>query len=134
LPCSWPAASTTYPISPGISSPPNDIPKDEYEIPDKDSGKWIKTNPEKHKEQSTARNKELIERFVPLVKMAKGWNRANGKPVKPSFLIEVMAQGLVDPPFGNSPMKSAICLRRWKRTLGEIGQIRQGSGRRFQTR
>ena len=77
--------------------------KDEYEIPDKDTGKWTKTNPETHKEQSTAKNKELSERFVPLVKMAKGWNRANGKPIKPSFLVEVMAQGLVDPPFSNYP-------------------------------
>lgn len=77
--------------------------KDEYEIPDKDSGKWIKTNPELHKQQSTAKNKELSERFVPLVKMAKGWNRANGKPIKPSFLVEVMAQGLVDPPFSAYP-------------------------------
>lgn len=77
--------------------------KDEYEIPDKESGKWIKTNPEVHRQQSTARNKELSERFVPLVKMAKGWNRANGKPIKPSFLVEVMAQGLVDPPFSNYP-------------------------------
>lgn len=77
--------------------------KDEYEIPDKDSGKWIKTNPETHKQQSTAKNKELNERFVPLVKMAKGWNRANDKPIKPSFLVEVMAQGLVDPPFSTYP-------------------------------
>lgn len=77
--------------------------KDEYEIPDKDTGKWIKTNPETHKAQSTAKNKALSERFVPLVKMAKGWNRANGKPIKPSFLVEVMAQGLVDPPFSNFP-------------------------------
>ena len=77
--------------------------KDEYEIPDKNSGKWIKTNPETHKQQSTAKNKELNERFVPLVKMAKGWNRANGKPITPSFLVEVMAQGLVDPPFSSYP-------------------------------
>jgi hypothetical protein len=31
--------------------------------------------------------------------MAKGWNRANGKPVKPSFLIEVMAEELAEAPF-----------------------------------
>lgn len=61
------------------------------------------TNPEEHKAQSTAKNKELSERFVPLVKMTKGWNRASGKTIKPSFLVEVMAQGLVDPPFSNYP-------------------------------
>jgi hypothetical protein len=27
------------------------------------------------------------------------WNRANGKPIKPSFLVEVMAEGLVEAPF-----------------------------------
>jgi hypothetical protein len=75
----------------------------EYEIPDKVTGKWIKTNPETHKAQATAKNKELGGRWVPLVKMAKGWNRANGKPIKPSFLIEVMAEALVEPPFSIYP-------------------------------
>jgi len=75
----------------------------EYEIPDKITGKWIKTNPETHKAQATAKNKELAGRWVPLVKMAKGWNRANGKPIKPSFLIEVMAEDLVEFPFSNYP-------------------------------
>src|SRR5260370_5651925 len=72
---------------------------DEYEIPDNVTGTWIKTNPEKHKEQATAKNKEMAGSWVPLVKMIKGWNRANGKPIKPSFLIEVMAEGLVEAPF-----------------------------------
>jgi hypothetical protein len=75
----------------------------EFEIPDKVTGKWIKTNPETHKAQATAKNKELGERWVPLVKMAKGWNRANGKPIKPSFLIEIMAEDLVESPFSNYP-------------------------------
>src|SRR6266508_1188274 len=38
----------------------------DYEIPDKVTGTWIKTNPEKHKDQATAKNKELDERWVPL--------------------------------------------------------------------
>jgi len=74
-----------------------------YEIPDKVTGAWIKTNPEKHKEQATAKNKELDGRWVPLVKMAKGWNRANEKPIKPSFLIEVMAEELIEAPFSTYP-------------------------------
>jgi Second Messenger Oligonucleotide or Dinucleotide Synthetase domain len=74
-----------------------------YEIPDKVTRTWIKTNPEKHKEQATAKNKELEGRWVPLVKMAKGWNRANGRPIKPSFLIEVMAEELVEAPFSTYP-------------------------------
>ena len=32
--------------------------------------------------------------------MAKSWNRAKGKPVKPSFLLEVMALEILRPPFG----------------------------------
>jgi Second Messenger Oligonucleotide or Dinucleotide Synthetase domain len=70
-----------------------------YEIPDKITGTWIKTNPHKHKEQATAKNKALDGCWVPLVKMVRGWNRASGRPIKPSFLIEVMAQELVEPPF-----------------------------------
>ena len=83
--------------------PALDSGNNEYEIPDKETGTWIKTNPETHQEQSTAKNKELGGRWVPLVKMAKGWNRANGKPIKPSFLIEVMAEDLVEAPFSNYP-------------------------------
>jgi hypothetical protein len=32
--------------------------------------------------------------------MMKAWNRQNDKPIKPSFLIEVMALELLHPPFG----------------------------------
>jgi hypothetical protein len=75
----------------------------DYEIADKVTGTWIKTNPDKHREQATAKNRELDGRWVPLVKMAKGWNRANGTPIKPSFLIEVMAEELVEAPFSTYP-------------------------------
>lgn len=75
----------------------------EYEIPDKITGTWIKTNPETHREQATAKNKQLDGHWVPLVKMVKAWNRANEKTIKPSFLIEVMAEELVEPPFSNYP-------------------------------
>jgi hypothetical protein len=83
--------------------PAFDAGKEVYEIPDKITGKWIKTNPKKHMEQATEKNDELDGRWVPLVKMAKGWNRANGKPIKPSFLVEVMAEGLVEAPFSTYP-------------------------------
>jgi hypothetical protein len=79
------------------------IEDDNYEIPDKVTGTWIKTNPKIHQQQATAKNKELDGRWVPLVKMVKGWNRANGQPIKPSFLVEVMAEGLVEAPFSNYP-------------------------------
>lgn len=74
-----------------------------YEIPDRNLGKWIKTNPDRHAEQSTAKNKALGGKWVPLVKMLKRWNRSADKPISPSFLIEVMAHDLVEPPFANYP-------------------------------
>jgi hypothetical protein len=73
---------------------------DEFEIPDTMTGTWIATNPKRHHEMSTEKNRECDGKFVPFVKMVKGINRELGDPVTPSFLIEVMAQGLVKEPFG----------------------------------
>jgi len=73
---------------------------DEFEIPDTRTGAWIATNPKRHHEMSTEKNKECDGKFVPFVKMAKAINRELGDPVTPSFLIEVMAQDLVQEPFG----------------------------------
>jgi predicted nucleotidyltransferase len=67
---------------------------DDYEIPDNDSGKWIKTNPEIHAEKATAAHQKFSGEWKGLVRMAKYWNnnaRHGEKPVKPSFLLEVMA-------------------------------------------
>ena len=74
-----------------------------YEIADGHLGRWIKSNPEVHATESTAKNKSLDCKWVPLVKMLKAWNRQAGKPIEPSFLVEVMAQGLVDGPFSSYP-------------------------------
>lgn len=100
----------------------------DYEIPDKVTGTWIKTNPEKHKEQATAKNKELDGHWVPLVKMAKGWNRANGKPVKPSFLIEVMAEGLVEAPFSTFPDEIRNLFAAMEANVGRIWPDPAGLG------
>jgi hypothetical protein len=75
----------------------------DYEIPDKDKGQWIKTNPETHKKKATDKNAQLDDKWKPLVKMVKAWNRHNGKPIKPSFLVEVMALELVQPTFSDYP-------------------------------
>jgi len=92
---------------------------DEYEIPDKITGTWIKTNPKKHKEQATAKNEEMSGRWVPLVKMMKAWNRANGRPIKPSFLIEVMDEELVEPPFSTYPDEVRSCLAAMEASIGD---------------
>lgn len=65
-----------------------------YEIPDGDTGKWIKTNPEIHAEKATQAHKAYGNEWKGLVRMAKYWNnhtKHGEKPIKPSFLIEVMA-------------------------------------------
>ena len=74
-----------------------------YEIPDRDLGIWIKTDPGLHKTEATSKNKELGGKWVPLVKMLKRWNRSAQSPIKPSFLIEVMALELTDAPFTTYP-------------------------------
>jgi predicted nucleotidyltransferase len=71
-----------------------------YEIPDAERGVWIATEPKVHHEQSTAKNEKCDGKYVPLVKMIKGVNREAGDPIEPSFLLEVMAQDIVRPPFG----------------------------------
>lgn len=67
---------------------------DNYEIPDNDTGKWIKTNPETHADKATAKHQAYSNEWKGLVRMVKYWNnhpRHGEKPVKPSFLLEVMA-------------------------------------------
>ncbi|ESY07318.1 CBASS oligonucleotide cyclase [Mesorhizobium sp. RSR565B] len=67
---------------------------DNYEIPDTHTGKWIKTNPKIHAEKATAAHQAFSNEWKGLVRMVKYWNnntRHREKPIKPSFLIEVMA-------------------------------------------
>ena len=67
---------------------------DDYEIPDNDLGKWIKTNPKIHADKATAAHQAYSNEWKGLVRMVKYWNnnpKHGEKPVKPSFLIEVMA-------------------------------------------
>lgn len=72
-----------------------------YEIPDTITGGWIKTNPEIHKEKGVKANEAFSKEWKPLVKMIKKWNQVVGKPVKPSFLLEVMALQILVPPYSN---------------------------------
>jgi hypothetical protein len=74
-----------------------------YEIPDTRTGDWISTDPRIHHEMTTAKNVLCDGKFVPFVKMIKGLNRHLDEPVKTSFLLEVMAQGIVIEPFGEYP-------------------------------
>jgi Second Messenger Oligonucleotide or Dinucleotide Synthetase domain len=81
-----------------------------YLIPNPSAGDWIATNPKRHHELSIAKNEDCGGKFVPFVKMIKGINRELGEPVSPSFLLEVMAQSLVKPPFGRYQDELALFL------------------------
>jgi hypothetical protein len=73
----------------------------DYEIPDTaTSSGWTETNPEVHYDMAVAAQKKYDGAWKGIVRMTKKWNAFHGKPVKPSFLIEVMAHQLLHPPFG----------------------------------
>jgi len=99
-----------------------------YEIPDKITGNWIKTNPAKHREQATAKNAALDGYWVPLVKMAKGWNRASKMPIKPSFLVEVMAEELVEAPFSTYANEVRNFLAAMEANIGRVWPDPAGLG------
>ncbi len=67
---------------------------DDFEIPDDELGKWIETNPKIHADKAVAAHQAYSCEWKGLVRMTKYWNnnpKHGEKPVKPSFLIEVMA-------------------------------------------
>lgn len=71
-----------------------------YEIPDATSGKWIKTNPKIHEQKAIDAHEAYAREWKGLVRMMKYWNNHRNRPIKPSFLIEVMALECLAPPFG----------------------------------
>lgn len=73
---------------------------DDYEIPDAAEGTWVKTNPETHAAKAVDAQRAYNSEWKGLVRMMKYWNNHNGKPIKPSFLIEVMALRCLHGGFG----------------------------------
>ncbi len=72
-----------------------------YEIPDTaTSSGWTETDPEVHFDLAVKAQEAYSGEWKGIVRMTKKWNANQGKPVKPSFLIEVMALELLHPPFG----------------------------------
>ena len=61
-----------------------------YEIPDRRASTWIRTNPATHREACIAANERAGGMLNGLIKAAKHWNRASGKPLS-GFHIEVMS-------------------------------------------
>jgi hypothetical protein len=68
---------------------------DAYQIPDTRLCDWMTTDPRIHKAKATKANNAFDRQWKPVVKMAKKWNQHHDKPVKPMFLIEVMALDLL---------------------------------------
>lgn len=67
---------------------------EDYEIPNNITGKWMGTNPEIHAQKAVEAHQAYGNEWKGLVRMVKYWNqnsRYGEKPIKPSFLIEVMA-------------------------------------------
>lgn len=76
---------------------------DYYEIPDTATASgWTKTDPTVHRDLAVAAHDAYSKEWKGLVRMMKSWNREQGKPIKPSFLIEVMALEVLYPPFGGT--------------------------------
>ena len=73
---------------------------DDYEIPDTGTGGWTQTNPRIHEERAIEAHRAYSEEWKGLVRMMKYWNNSHDKIVKPSFLIEVMALEVLQPPYG----------------------------------
>lgn len=61
-----------------------------YLIPDRDQGRWIRTNPEVHARLGQEANAASNSQLYPAVRAAKAWNELRGKPLR-SFHLEVMA-------------------------------------------
>lgn len=73
---------------------------EDFEIPDTQaSNGWTKTNPKVHEQKAVDAHEAFKKEWKSLVRMMKYWNNGQGKPIKPSFLIEVMALEILHPPF-----------------------------------
>lgn len=75
----------------------------DFQIPDDGLGKWIGTNPKIHADKAVQAHQAYSNEWKGLVRMVKYWNnnpRHVEKPVKPSFLIEVMAMECLHGPWG----------------------------------
>ncbi len=78
---------------------------DDFEIPDDALGKWIGTNPQTHARKAVDAHQAFSSEWKGMVRMVKYWNnnpRHGEKPVKPSFLLEVMCLQCLHAPWGGS--------------------------------
>lgn len=99
----------SFDVTPAIES------GDHYEIPDRDTGDWMATNPLVHADLATQADSDFGGEWKPVVKMLKKWNEHQEKPIAPSFLIEVMSLDLLTDWGGSYPRE----LKAWFATAIE---------------
>lgn len=88
-----------------VDAVPAFVDGDNYTIPNNATGKWMGTNPEIHAQKATEAHQAYSNEWKGLVRIVKYWNqnsRHGEKPIKPSFLIEVMAMGCLHGGWGGS--------------------------------
>lgn len=61
-----------------------------YMVPDRETGRWVKTNPKVHADMSTQANERAGKKLKPLLKAVKHANLQHGKPAR-SFHLEVLS-------------------------------------------
>lgn len=70
-------------------------------IPERQTSQWIRTNPQIHRERSTAANERAGKKLKPLLKAVKHWNRKQDSSPLGSFHLEVMSyDAFPQPPQG----------------------------------
>jgi len=88
----------SFDVVPAFSSESN------YEIPDTAAnggvGGWTRTDPTIHADKAVEAQEAYSREWKGLVRMMKYWNNHHEKPIKPSFLIEVMALAVLHAPYG----------------------------------
>ncbi|MBZ4422697.1 CBASS oligonucleotide cyclase [Myxococcus sp. RHSTA-1-4] len=76
-------------------------PQEVYLIPERHTGRWIRTNPRRHQELSTQFNERAGKKLKPLIKAVKHWNRQQGSSPLGSFHLEAMSYtAFSSPPVG----------------------------------
>ncbi|MFP2904316.1 CBASS oligonucleotide cyclase [Pyxidicoccus sp. 3LFB2] len=62
-----------------------------YLIPERQTGKWLHTNPRVHQDLSTLANERAGKKLKPLIKAVKHWSRHQGSNPLGSFHLEAMS-------------------------------------------
>nr|WP_255415186.1 nucleotidyltransferase [Vitiosangium sp. GDMCC 1.1324] len=75
--------------------------RDTFLIPERETGRWISTNPRIHQTLSTEANEAAGKKLKPLLKAVKHWNRHHPSSPLGSFHLEVMSYSAFPSPPGD---------------------------------